>query len=44
MFKQDKGNPAEDSEEEEDEDDVVDIPVIQAQPKGKSGNRRVSVC
>jgi len=43
VFKQDKGKPAEDSEEEEDEDDVADIPVVQAQPKGKSGNRRVSV-
>lgn len=32
-----------DSDEEEDEDDVADIPVVQAQPKAKGGNRRISV-
>lgn len=44
VFKQDKAKASEDSdEEEEDEDDVADIPVVQAQPKAKGGNRRVSV-
>jgi cAMP-dependent protein kinase regulator len=43
LFKQDKSKGADDSEEEEDEgDDIGDIPVV-AQPKQKSGNRRVSV-
>lgn len=42
VFKQEKPK-ADDSEEEEDEDDVADIPIVQAQPKAKGGNRRVSV-
>lgn len=38
-----KDSPKDDEDsEEDDEDDVADIPVV-AQPKAKSGNRRVSV-
>jgi hypothetical protein len=44
LFKQPaKSSEPADSDEEENDDDVADIPVVVAQPKGKSGNRRVSV-
>jgi hypothetical protein len=43
LFKQPAKSEPVDSDEEENDDDVADIPVVVAQPKGKSGNRRVSV-